>query len=147
MTKKISLPLKLISVSALALALVACSDADDLTSSGTQDSTIASTEQRMDESTTTVQQGIAEAGADAKDAAASVGTAIEDATITAMVKAELAKDDTLKATDINVDTKDGRVHLQGTAPDNEARERATRLVTNVKGVINVDNALTVGSSS
>ena len=140
MTNKTSLPLKLVSVSALALALVACDKTDDVTAADNRDSTMASAEQRMEQTGNDVQQGMAEAGADAKAAAANVGTAIEDATITAKVKAELAKDDTLKATDINVDTKDGKVILQGTAPDNEARERATRLANNVEGVIQVDNS-------
>jgi hyperosmotically inducible protein len=72
-----------------------------------------------------------------------MGAKIDDAMITTSVKAELAKDPSLSAVSINVDTENGRVALKGTAPSNEARERATTLAQNVKGVSAVDNQLTV----
>jgi hyperosmotically inducible periplasmic protein len=72
-----------------------------------------------------------------------VSDKIGDAVITSSVKAELAKDPNLSALKINVDTDNGRVALRGTAPDNVARERATTLAAGVKGVVGVDNQLTV----
>lgn len=72
-----------------------------------------------------------------------MGAKIDDAMITTSVKAELAKDPSLSAMKINVDTENGRVALKGTAPSNEAREHATTLAQNVKGVSAVDNQLTV----
>ncbi len=70
--------------------------------------------------------------------------AVADAAITATVDAELSKDDKLRAGDIDVDTQAGHVALKGTAPDAASRERATRLALAVKGVVSVDNQLTVG---
>ena len=56
---------------------------------------------------------------------------------------ELAKDATLSALRIDVDTRDGHVMLSGTAPSTSARERATTLAANVKGVNSVENRLEV----
>jgi osmotically-inducible protein OsmY len=75
---------------------------------------------------------------------AKIGDKIDDAMITTSVKAEFAKDATLSAMKINVDTSQGRVVLKGSAPSNEAREHATTLAQNVKGVVAVDNQLKVG---
>ena len=84
-----------------------------------------------------------EAVAGVKAAADKVGDKVADAVITTSVKAELAKDTMLSMLKINVDTDNGRVALRGTAPSNEARERATTLAGAVKGVVAVDNQLTV----
>lgn len=71
------------------------------------------------------------------------GAAVSDAKITASVNAELAKDPTLSAMKIDVDTSNGRVALKGTAPDAMARERATTLASSVSGVVSVDNQLEI----
>jgi osmotically-inducible protein OsmY len=84
------------------------------------------------------------AGNAADNAGTKMSAKIDDAMITTSVKAELAKDSNLSATRINVDTTQGRVMLNGTAPSNEAREHATTLAKNVKGVVAVDNQLKVG---
>ena len=84
------------------------------------------------------------AGNAAENAGTKMSDKIDDAMITTSVKAELAKDSNLSATRINVDTTQGRVMLKGTAPSNEAREHATTLAKNVKGVVAVDNQLKVG---
>ena len=84
------------------------------------------------------------AGNAAENAGTKMSDKIDDAMITTSVKAELAKDANLSATRINVDTTQGRVMLKGTAPSNEAREHATTLAKNVKGVVAVDNQLKVG---
>ena len=72
-----------------------------------------------------------------------MGEKIDDAVITTSVKAELAKDTTLSAMAINVDTANGRVALKGTAPTSAAKDQATTLAQSVKGVASVDNQLTV----
>ena len=84
------------------------------------------------------------AGRATENATNKMGAKIDDAMITTSVKAELAKDANLSAMKINVDTNQGRVMLKGKAPSNEAREHATTLAQNVKGVVAVDNQLTVG---
>ena len=78
-------------------------------------------------------------------AADSAGSKVDDAAITVAVNAELAKDPTLSALRINVDTSGGRVLLKGLAPDSAARERATQLAAAVRGVKTVDNQLEVKS--
>ncbi|WP_309626406.1 BON domain-containing protein [Methylibium sp.] len=81
-----------------------------------------------------------------KDAAKVMGEKVADAVITTSINAELAKDTTLSALKINVDTRDGKVMLRGTAPDATARDRATKLASGVKGVTSVDNQLTVAAA-
>lgn len=72
--------------------------------------------------------------------------AASDMTITAKVNAALAVDDQLKATQINVDTRDGQVTLSGQAPSAQSRERATTLAAAVDGVKQVKNQLVVGQN-
>lgn len=72
-----------------------------------------------------------------------VGEAVDDARITALVNAELARDPELSALKIDVDTDQGRVVLNGQAPNPGARERAERLASGIEGVHSVDNRLTV----
>ena len=81
-----------------------------------------------------------------KDAAKVMGDKVADAVITTSINAELAKDPALSALKINVDTRDGKVMLRGTAPDATARDRATKLASGVKGVTSVDNQLTVAAA-
>ena len=77
--------------------------------------------------------------------AGKVAQSAEDVKITASIKTELAKDPSLSALRIDVDTRDGLVSLHGTAPDSVSRERATRVAAAVKGVLGVDNKLVVNS--
>ena len=87
-----------------------------------------------------------QASGDVREAGAEAGEKAKDAVITTAVNAELAKDSSLSATKIDVDTAAGRVALRGTAPSASARDRATQLASNVKGVRSVDNQLTVESA-
>ncbi|RZL39367.1 MAG: BON domain-containing protein [Rubrivivax sp.] len=70
-----------------------------------------------------------------------VGTAMDDAGITAKVKAALAVDPALSAARIEVSTGNGIVRLDGPAPDAAAKARATVLATAPQGVRGVDNRL------
>ena len=45
---------------------------------------------------------------------------------------------------IDADTTNGRVLLQGKAPDAASRDRATRLAEGVKGVNHVENRMQIG---
>lgn len=120
---------------AAALALTACNRRDDETAGQKVDSAMAKTEQRMEEAKDAV-----------KDAGAQASDAVSDAVITTAVNAELAKDAQLSALKIDVDTAHGRVALKGTAPDAASRDRATQIAAAVKGVVAVDNQLTIGNS-
>lgn len=128
------------------LALAACGQKQDDTTVGQKmDSAVNKTEQVASE----VKTDATNAAHDAKVAITNTGEKIagklDDATITAEVNAGLAKDATLSALKINVDTRDGRVTLKGPAPSADARERATEIAKAVKGVSAVDNQLTVNA--
>lgn len=143
----------------------ACTRTDDRSAGQQLDSAVAKAEQRSDAAATAVKKDLdqarasTEAAADKAGAAigkaadtvagkidsatGAVGSKVADATITASVNAELAKDPGLSVLRINVDTSNGRVLLKGTAPDATARDRATHLAAGVKGVNSVDNQLEV----
>jgi hyperosmotically inducible protein len=71
------------------------------------------------------------------------GGIVSDAMITTKVKAELAKDKTVSATKINVDTDKGVVTLRGTAKSKAEAEKAVTLAKNVEGVSTVKNEVKV----
>jgi len=71
------------------------------------------------------------------------GEYIDDATITAKVKASFAGDKWVKGRAISVRTDQGVVDLTGTVRTKEESDRATALATKVKGVKAVHNNLKV----
>jgi hyperosmotically inducible periplasmic protein len=118
------------------MALVGCNKQDQANAKTATSDAVSSVEQKSRE--------VAQDAKDAtKNAADKVGDKVADAMITTTVKAEIAKDSKLSALKINVDTDNGRVALRGTAPSNEAREHASTLAMAVKGVVSVDNQLSV----
>lgn len=90
-----------------------------------------------------VDETIAKAERKTEQAGDKVAAVARDATITTEINAALARDKSLSAMKIDVDTSDGRVVLRGTAPDAAARERATRIAADVKGVGSVENLMTI----
>ncbi|MCZ8255098.1 MAG: BON domain-containing protein [Polaromonas sp.] len=152
-------PLAIASAVALALALSACGKQDDGKTAGQQlDSAIAKTEAAAAEAKAKAESEMASAGAamknatqsaesSGKDMAAKAGEKIDDLTITTTVTAGLAKDPDLSALKINVDTRNGAVTLNGSAPTDAARDKAATLAKAVKGVNSVDNKLIVKAAS
>jgi osmotically-inducible protein OsmY len=69
--------------------------------------------------------------------------AMDDATITAAVKSKLLWSRYTEGLKTTVMTKSGRVSLTGTADSAAAKELAGRLAMNTRGVVSVNNALTV----
>ena len=70
--------------------------------------------------------------------------AVKDSIITAKIKAEMAKDNTVSATSIKVETDaSGVVQLSGTAKSKAEAEKAATLAKSVKGVNSVDNKIKV----
>ena len=67
-----------------------------------------------------------------------------DAGVTTAVKMKMATDDTVKASEINVDTHNHVVTLNGTVGSQAEKERAVMIARNTKGVTNVVDDLTVG---
>jgi hyperosmotically inducible periplasmic protein len=78
-----------------------------------------------------------------KEQAAKGGDKIDDAAITAKVKAAMVGEPGLKALKIEVDTADGVVTLTGTVDSSGHIDRATQVAQAVDGVKSVDNRLTV----
>jgi predicted secreted protein len=126
----------------LGVGMAACSDANK-TAGQKLDSAVATSEHKADDVKADIKAGAADVKDAAMKATDSVKQVVSDAAITTSINAELAKDSSLSALKINVDSKDGRVALKGTAPDTTSKERATTLAASVTGVMSVDNQLTV----
>lgn len=144
--------LTLLAAAVATLALGACSRNDETTVGQKIDSAIAKTEQKAEEAKAEVKSEMADAKAAGdkmaqkiENAADKVGDSVSDAAVTASINAELARDPSLSALKIDVDTTQGRVLLSGKAPDAAARDRATTLASSVKGVTSVENRLQIGS--
>lgn len=75
------------------------------------------------------------------------GTLVEDATITASVKSKLLWNSHTDGLEINVDTLNGRVTLEGTADSTAVKELAGRLARNTDGVVAVDNRMKISESA
>ena len=75
----------------------------------------------------------------------SVGSYIDDATLTTRVKAKFADDKTVSAMAIQVETLKGVVQLSGFAKSSEERSIAERLARETSGVVGVRNDIIVRS--
>lgn len=140
---------------AAAVALSGCGKTDDGKTAGQKlDAAVASTEQAAAEAKAKAEQSMAKAGDAMKDATQKAEAAgakstekmaatADDLAITASVASELAKDSDLSAIKIDVDTKAGVVTLYGPAPSAAAREKATTIAKQIKGVTSVNNKLVV----
>ena len=151
----------LLAVTALAFGLSACDKMKEPTVGQKIDAAVEQTEKAAAEAKAKAQQALESAGAKveqgavkaeaaaegAGDAARQAGNAVlekmDDAAITAQVSAGLAKDPTLSALKIDVDTREGVVTLNGPAPTQEAKDRATAIAQGVKGVSSVMTQLSV----
>jgi hyperosmotically inducible protein len=148
-------PLAVLGALSVALALSACNKQDDGKTAGQQlDSAIAKTEDAAARAKAKAESEMTSAGAavknatqgaesSGKDMAAKAGEKIDDLTITTTVTTGFAKDPDLSVLKINVDTRNGAVTLNGSAPTAAARDKAGTLAKEVKGVNSVDNKLVV----
>lgn len=75
------------------------------------------------------------------------GTQVDDAAITAAVKSKLAADGDINPFNIDVDTNEGVVTLQGRVDKEEARTKAEQLARETDGVRRVINLVKVGDRS
>lgn len=144
-------------VSAIALGLAACDKMKEPTAGQQLDSAVEKTERAavdakaqaqaaMESAKTKVEEGASKAEASAREAGGSAMAVVDDVAITAQVSAGLAQDPALSALKIDVDTRSGTVTLNGPAPTQEAKDRATAIAQGVKGVNSVVNHLTVKAS-
>ena len=72
-----------------------------------------------------------------------VGSYIDDATITTRVKARMAEDKSVSATSISVETLKGTVQLSGFAKSTDERATAERIARSTPGVQLVRNDIVV----
>ncbi len=92
-----------------------------------------------------------ETGAEVRErASAGVQTAVDRAeeavtaaALTSKIKAKMALDDAVKASDIDVDTDGTVVTLTGTVGSEDEQRRAVRIATETAGVTKVENRLRV----
>ena len=77
----------------------------------------------------------------------SYGQVVSDASITATVKSKLLWSKHAQGLSANVETKSGKVTLDGTADSAAAKEMAGLLASNTQGVSSVDNNLQIEKSS
>jgi osmotically-inducible protein OsmY len=78
--------------------------------------------------------------------AESTGQYIDDASITAKVKAALLADKQLKATQVSVETNQGAVQLKGTVASKDQESEAVKAANQVNGVKSVNDMIQVTNS-
>jgi len=129
MHKQSSMTLLAAALAGVALLGAGCSDRSSTDTVG----------QKMDRATDKM-------AATTENAANKTATAIDDTAITTKVKSAMIADPTLKALQINVDTKNGVVTLAGAVDSQAMKDKATEVTQAVSGVKSVDNNLTVKST-
>ena len=85
--------------------------------------------------------------APARSATRAYGETIDDATVTAAVKSKLMWSKYASGLTTDVDTKSGKVTLQGTADSAASKEFASSLASNTRGVASVDNQLVIKANT
>jgi len=105
--------------------------------------------QKIDRAAETAKQKIDRAGNEAaertKEAAAKAGSVVDDAALTAKVKAALFTEPGLKTLQIEVETHDGVVTLAGAVDSAILRQRAVEIAGAMMGVRQVNDKLVVKS--
>ena len=69
------------------------------------------------------------------------GTYVDDSAITAKIKSKMVGDSVVKAHQINVDTFQGNVQLNGFVDNQSQKQRAEEIARNTAGVLSVQNNL------
>ena len=90
-----------------------------------------------------IKEGATEAGQQVADKAEDVGEKIEDASITSAIKMKFANDELVSASNINVDTTNGHVTLNGTVASQAEATRAVQIGRSVDGVKSVHSNLII----
>jgi hyperosmotically inducible protein len=84
---------------------------------------------------------------EAKQATNTAANVVDNAALTAKVKAALLADELVKGTQINVDSSGGVVKLTGTVDSPAQVARAVEVAKGIQGVQSVDNNLTASASA
>jgi hyperosmotically inducible protein len=102
--------------------------------------------EKIDQAAAKVGQKIAGAKEAVSDKTQKTGEYLDDAAITAKIKAEILSDPLLKVSQINVITTNGVVTLSGDVDSQQSIDRATEIAQSVKDVKSVENSLVVKGS-
>lgn len=137
-----SLSSTLLALLAGAALMAGCNRPND-TTTARADAPAVQAERSAEQAADKARDAAREAGQSVGQAADAVGNKARDVAITTEVNMRLARDPSLSALGINVDTSEGRVVLRGSAPDTAARTRASELARGVDGVRDVVNELSV----
>ncbi len=144
------IPLKIFALLLPAVMLSACGKKDE-TLGQRVDGAVAETKEAAQkastEATTAVEKSVEKTNEAAKEEKLKITETLEDAAITTSITASIAKDPDLSAFKIDVATKNGNVSMHGSAPTEQARSRAMAIAQSVKGVVQVDNQLTIKPKS
>lgn len=84
---------------------------------------------------------------EAKQATNTAANVVDNAALTTKVKVALLADEMVKGTQINVDSNDGVVTLNGTVDSSTHAQRAEQVARGVSGVTRVQNNLTAASTA
>jgi hyperosmotically inducible periplasmic protein len=71
---------------------------------------------------------------------------VEDDRVETYVRARFQADDSIRASDIDVSSQNGRVTLRGTVPSDEARQRAVASAREASGAQSIDDQLVVANA-
>ena len=88
-------------------------------------------------------KSVGKSGGKTKGAGAESGDETTDSWITMKIKTDLTKEETLKGSDITINTKDKVVTLKGTVPSEQGKARAEQIAKGTQGVTKVVDSLTV----
>ncbi len=129
---------KLIAISLfLAVGLAACNKPGPAETAGKK------FDQAVDESSKKIGEAADKAGGKMAGESSKAGVAIDDAEITAKVKAAIFDEPGLKTLQISVDTVKGVVTLGGTVDSLQSSDKAKALAAAVSGVKEVENRLVI----
>jgi hyperosmotically inducible protein len=101
---------------------------------------------KIDQAAETIGDNVADAKEAVSESAEKTGEYMDDAAITAKIKAEILGDALLEVSQINVVTTDGVVTLSGDVDSQQSIDRAMEIAQSVKEVKSVDNNLVVKGS-
>src|SRR5262245_27071031 len=135
-------PLAVAIASAAALVTAGCGDKPS-TSSQSPQQPADTASSRVERAAESAEQKLERAAEAVGQRLEGTGKVVEDASVTAKVKAILVADPNLKARSIDVDTTGGVVTLKGTTENVEQKQLAEQLATAVEGVRSVRNELVV----
>lgn len=130
----------------LAVGLAACDKPGPAESTGEKiDQTVKEAGNKIEHAADKVSEAADKAGEKMDEKSAKAGVAVNDAEITAKVKASIFAEPGLKTLQISVDTVNGVVTLSGSVDFLSSSVRAKALAAKVDGVKDVDNQLVLKS--